>query len=383
MIKFLDLAAQYEALRPAMDAAIHGVLRDAAFIGGSRVKTFEQEFAAYTAAEHCVGVANGTDAIEIILEALALPPGSEVIVPANSFVGSSEPVTRAGLKVVFADADPETYAISVDDVERRITPRTKAIIAVHLYGQAAPMRELMALADRHGLAVIEDCAQAHGATYEGRHVGTLGHAAAFSFYPGKNLGAYGDAGAITTNDAALAKQCRMLANHGRVEKYNHLFEGRNSRLDGLQAAVLSVKLPHLQEWVDTRNHQAALYTRLLDGVGDIAVPRVRPGCRHAFHLYVIRTSYRDALARALGDAEIQTGVHYPIALPKLPAYAHLGQQHEAMFASAADEHVLSLPLGEHLRDGDIETVVNAIKGFFAGASRQPFAAHDAKTAQLA
>lgn len=383
MIKFLDLAAQYEVLRPAMDAAMQGVLRDAAFIGGSRVTAFEREFASYVAAEHCVGVANGTDAIEIVLEALALAPGGEVIVPANSFVGTSEPVTRAGLNVVFADADPGTYTISIADVERRITPQTKAIIAVHLYGQPAPMRELMALADHHGLAVIEDCAQAHGATYEGRAVGTLGTAGAFSFYPGKNLGAYGDAGAITTNDAALAKQCRMIANHGRVEKYNHLFEGRNSRLDGLQAAVLSVKLPHLQGWVDTRNRQAALYTRLLEGVGDVVVPRARPGCRHAFHLYVIRTAYRDALARALSDAEIQTGVHYPIALPKLPAYEHLGQQHEPMFANTADEHVLSLPLGEHLADRDIEHVVNAVASFFDGISRHPFAARDTKSTQPA
>jgi dTDP-4-amino-4,6-dideoxygalactose transaminase len=365
MIKFLDLAAQYESLRPQMDAAIQGVIQDAAFIGGSRVKTFEQEFARYLAVEHCIGVANGTDAIEIVLEALELPAGSEVIVPANSFVGSSEPVTRAGLKVVFADVDPTTYTLDPQDVARRITPRTKAIIAVHLYGQVAPMRELLALAEQHDLKIIEDCAQAHGATYDGRSVGTFGVAGAFSFYPGKNLGAYGDGGAITTNDAELAKQCRMIANHGRVEKYNHLFEGRNSRLDGLQAAVLSVKLRCLESWVETRNRQAALYTSGLEGTGDLVLPEVRPGSRHAFHLYVVRTARRDGLAQALAAAEIQTGVHYPIALPKLPAYAHLGQQHEAMFANEADGQVLSLPLGDHLLDQDIQQVIDACAEFFA------------------
>ena len=364
MIRFLDLAAQYEALRPQMDAAIQGVIQDAAFIGGSRVDAFEQEFARHVGASHCIGVANGTDAIEIILEALALPVGSEVIVPANSFVGSSEPVTRARLNVVFADVDPMTYTLDPVDVERRLTPRTRAIIAVHLYGQPAPIRELMGLADAYGLGLIEDCAQAHGAKYDDRAVGTFG-AGAFSFYPGKNLGAYGDAGAITTNDATFAKKCRMIANHGRVEKYNHLIEGRNSRLDGLQAAVLSVKLRCLDSWVDMRNRQAATYTRLLDGVGDLELPQVRSGCRHAFHLYVIRTARRDALASALSAAGIQTGVHYPIALPKLPAYASLGQQREPMFANEADRQVLSVPIGDHLVDDDIEQVADAIKGFFA------------------
>jgi dTDP-4-amino-4,6-dideoxygalactose transaminase len=368
MIKFLDLHAQYESLRPEMDAAMAAVIRDSAYINGPQVGSFERAFGAYIGSPHCIGVANGTDAIEIILEALALPPGSEVIVPANSFVGSSEPVTRAGLKVVFADVDPSTYVLDVADVRRRITKKTKGIVAVHLYGHPAPMTELMQLAREHDLKVIEDCAQAHGASIDGVSVGTLGHAGTWSFYPGKNLGAYGDAGAISTGDAELAKKSRMIANHGRVEKYNHLFEGRNSRLDSLQAAVLEVKLKHLDRWVATRNRQAAEYSRRLAGVGDLALPVIAKGARHAFHLYVVRTARRDALMKFLADAGVQTGIHYPIALPKLKAYESLGQQHEPMFSNRADTQVLSLPLGDHLGDGDLDHIAATIKAFFAKAA---------------
>ncbi|MBE0594453.1 MAG: DegT/DnrJ/EryC1/StrS family aminotransferase, partial [Gemmatimonadales bacterium] len=236
MIKFLDLYAQYLSIKPDIDAAIANTIRDSAFIGGAGVEGFESSFAAFQSAEHCVGVGNGTDAIEIIIEALGLPRRSEVIVPANSFIASSEAVTRSGCRVVFADVDPRTYLLDPEDVRRRITSRTSAIMAVHLYGQPADMDRLRGIASERGLRIIEDCAQAHGAEYRGRRVGTLGDAGSFSFYPGKNLGAYGDGGAITTNDAALARQCRMIANHGRIDKYNHEFEGRNSRLDGLQAA---------------------------------------------------------------------------------------------------------------------------------------------------
>lgn len=364
MIKFLDLHAQYESLRPEMDAAMAAVIRDSAYINGPQVGSFERAFGAYIGAPHCIGVANGTDAIEIVLEALALPPGSEVIVPANSFVGSSEPVTRAGLKVVFADVDESTYVLDMADVRRRITKKTKGIIAVHLYGHPAPMTELMQLAREHDLKVIEDCAQAHGATIDGASVGTLGHAGTWSFYPGKNLGAYGDAGAISTGDAALAKQSRMIANHGRVEKYNHLFEGRNSRLDSLQAAVLEVKLKHLDRWVATRNRQAAEYSRRLAGVGDLTLPVIAKGARHAFHLYVVRSARRDELMKFLADAGVQTGIHYPIALPKLKAYESLGQQHESMFSNRADTQVLSLPLGDHLSDRDLDHIAATIKAFF-------------------
>ncbi len=364
MIKFLDLQSQYRKLKPEIDAAIARVIEQAAFIGGEEVTGLEAEFAAYQGAQHAVGVANGTDAIEIILEAFALPAGSEVIVPANSFIASSEAVTRAGHKVVFADVDPVSYTLDIADVRRRITPRTRAIIVVHLYGHPARMDELLALAREHSLKVLEDCAQAHGAEFKNQRVGALGDAGAFSFYPGKNLGAYGDGGAIVTNDAALAKQCRMIANHGRVDKYDHRFEGRNSRLDGLQAAILRAKLPHLDGWVDQRNAIAQIYARELAGVGDLQLPSMAEGGRHAFHLFVVRSQQRDALAVHLKTQDIQTGVHYPIALPKLAAYDYIGQGSEPMFANQADRTLLSLPIGEHLSVAEAQGVVQAVRAFF-------------------
>lgn len=365
MIKFLDLYGQYQKIAGDMDAAIQRVIKNSSFIGGEDVKGFEAEFSAYQSAKHCIAVGNGTDAIEIILEAMAFEPGSEVIVPANSFIASSEAVTREGYRVVFADADPLTYTLNVADVERRITPKTRAIVAVHLYGQPADLAGLLALCDKHGLKLIEDCAQAHGAEFQGRRVGAIGHAGTFSFYPGKNLGAYGDAGAITTNDDTLALKCRMIANHGRTGKYDHSFEGRNSRLDGLQAAILRVKLPHLDTWLATRRRIAALYSEGLKDVGDLKLPTTAEGRLHSFHLYVIRTAERERLASFLNERGIQTGVHYPIALPKLAAYDYLGQGAEPMFANRTDKELLSLPMGDHLTDEDAQSVVAAVRAFFA------------------
>lgn len=367
MIKFLDLYAQYRSVQSDIDAAIADVIARTAFIGGPDVSGFERAFAAFQNVEHCVGVANGTDAIEVALEALALPPGSEVIVPANSFIASSEAVTRTGLKVVFADVDPVTYTLDIDDVRRRLTKNTSAVIAVHLYGHPCRMDELLEIAGEHDLRILEDCAQAHGAEYRGRRVGGIGHVATFSFYPGKNLGAYGDAGAITTNDEALAKRCRMIANHGRTGKYDHQFEGRNSRLDSLQAAILSAKLPHLDGWVDRRNELARTYVSELKVVGDLVLPVLPQDCRHGFHLFVIRTPRRDALAAFLKQRGIDTGVHYPIALPKLEAYAYLGQGDEDLFANRSDTTLLSLPIGEHLEVADVRKVAAAVRSFFEGS----------------
>ncbi len=369
MIKFLDLQSQYQSIRPEIDAAIADVILRSSFVGGEDVSEFERGFAAYQGVSHCVGVGNGTDAIEIVLEALALPRGSEVIVPANSFIASSEAVTRAGLRVVFADVDQRTYTLDPADVRRRITAKTSAIVAVHLYGQPCDMDELLAIASAHHLELVEDCAQAHGAEYRGRRVGGLGHAGTFSFYPGKNLGAYGDGGAITTNDPQLAKRCRMIANHGRVDKYNHEFEGRNSRLDGLQAAILRVKLRHLDAWVEHRNEVARSYSEGLAGVGDLVLPTTGANRRHAFHLFVVRSGRRDALAQYLKTQEIQTGVHYPIALPKLSAYAHLEQGREPAFAVASAGTLLSLPMGEHLDGSQVNEVCAAIRAFFAASSQ--------------
>lgn len=369
MIKFLDLYAQYLAIKPEIDAAIAQTIRDSAFVGGGGVERFESSFAAFQGAKHCVAVGNGTDAIEIIIEALGLPRGSEVIVPANSFIASSEAVTRAGCRVVFGDVDPATYLLDPSDVCRRITARTSAIMPVHLYGQPADMDRLRDAVAGHKLRIIEDCAQAHGAEYRGQRVGTLGDAGSFSFYPGKNLGAYGDGGAITTNDAELARRCRMIANHGRIDKYNHEFEGRNSRLDGLQAAILSAKLPHLESWIEARNRVAQLYLSGLSGIEGLTLPAVRPSVRHAFHLFVVRTAQRDELAEHLKRAGIQTGIHYPIALPRLTAYAYLGQGLEPMNANRMDAQLLSLPIGEHLDDADVRTVIDAVQAFFASPKR--------------
>lgn len=364
MIKFLDLHAQYRSIQPEIDAAIADVIARTAFIGGPDVVGFEKAFAAYQAVAHCIGVANGTDAIEIGLEALDLPKGSEVIVPANSFIASSEAVTRTGLKVVFADVDPETYTLDIADVRRRITPNTSAILAVHLYGHPCRMDELLEIARERGLKIVEDCAQAHGAEYRGQRVGGLGDFGAFSFYPGKNLGAYGDGGGITTNNEVLAQRCRMIANHGRTGKYDHQFEGRNSRLDALQAAILLAKLPYLDRWIERRNAVAQLYIDGLYGRGDLILPCRSKQVRHAFHLFVVRTESRDLLAAHLREANVETGVHYPIALPKLEAYRYLQQDQEHMFANRSDGQLLSLPIGEHLDECQVNHVTAAIANFF-------------------
>jgi dTDP-4-amino-4,6-dideoxygalactose transaminase len=367
MIKFLDLVAQYGTMQSEIDAAIHSVIADATYVGGPRVAAFEQAFAAYQHAAHGVGVANGTDALEIALEALALPPGSEVIVPANSFIASSEAVTRSGLKVVFADVDPASYTIDVADAAARITARTAGIIAVHLYGHPCDMDAVLGLARAHSLRVVEDCAQAHGAEYRGRRVGAIGDIGAFSFYPGKNLGAYGDAGAVVTNDAALATRCRMIANHGRVAKYDHQFEGRNSRLDALQAAILQVKLGHLDRWLLRRRAVADRYRHGLAGIAGLTLPRQAADVAHAYHLFVVRTAARGALMGALEARGIQTGIHYPIALPKLAAYDYLGQTDAPLRANQMDRELLSLPMGEHLSDDDVDAVIAGVKAFFGVA----------------
>jgi len=363
MIKFLDLSAQYQSIKPEVDQAIQAVINESAFIGGHYVKQFEKDFADYINAKYCVGVGNGTDAIEIAIEALDLPSGSEIIVPANSFIASSEAVTRQGHKVIFADADPESYVISVDDIKERITQKTKAIIAVHLYGHPCDMDPLIDLAKENSLYIIEDCAQAHGAEYRGKKVGSIGNIATFSFYPGKNLGAYGDGGAITTNDETLAIKCRMIANHGRIAKYDHEFEGRNSRLDGLQAAILRVKLKHLPTWTEQRIKIADLYSDLLKDEKNITLPVRKGWAKQVYHLFVIRTEKRDELKKYLGEQGVQTGIHYPKSLPKLKAYEYIGQAQEAMFANQSDTALLSLPIGEHLAEMDVMKVVEAIRAF--------------------
>lgn len=363
MIRFLDLVSQYRSLKSDIDAAIADTIENAAFIGGKALTQFETAFADFQQARYCVGVGNGTDSLEIILEAFDLPAGSEVIVPANTFIASSEAITRSGHRVVFADVDPNTYTLTLDTIMPHVTERTGAIMVVHLYGYPAALGPIMDFARARGIRVIEDSAQAHGAEIGGQRIGAIGDAGSFSFYPGKNLGAYGDGGAIVTNDTALAERCRMIANHGRLEKYDHLFEGRNSRLDGIQAAILLAKLPHLNDWVEQRNAIARTYIDGLTGVPGITLPTLPHNGRHAFHLFVIRTEQRDQLKAFLADQNIQVGIHYPVALPKLRAYEYLGQRDADMFANRVDSTLLSLPIGEHLTLEDAATVVSAIKAF--------------------
>jgi dTDP-4-amino-4,6-dideoxygalactose transaminase len=363
VIPLLDLRHQYEKIKHEIDKAIFAVINESAFVGGRYVQAFEERFAHYQQVKHCVGVGNGTDALEIALEVLLLPRGSEVLVPANSFIATAEAVTRSGHKVVFCDCDPDTYTLSVQDAANRVTPRTRAIIAVHLYGHPCDMEGIGELARKHDLRVVEDCAQAHGAEYKGKRVGGFSDIGTFSFYPGKNLGAYGDGGAIVTNDEGIAKKCRMIANHGRIDKYNHEIEGRNSRLDGLQAAILEVKLCHLDEWVETRRRVADRYIQELHDIQELILPRQREWARHAWHLFVIRTPKRDALQRFLRDNGIQSGIHYPISLPKLKAYSYLGQESESFFANKADSEILSLPMGEHLGESEIGAIARAVNRF--------------------
>jgi len=365
MVKFLDLKSQYYSIKSEIDKAIQNVIENSAFIGGEHVAQFEDSFSNYVGAGYCVGVGNGTDALEIAIEALDMPIGSEIIVPANSFIASSEAVTRSGHKVIFVDIDTESYVVSIEDLKKRITPKTKAIMAVHLYGHPCDMDELARIAKEYNLYIIEDCAQAHGAEYKGKRVGGIGDIATFSFYPGKNLGAYGDGGAITTNNLELSVQCRKIANHGRTAKYDHDFEGRNSRLDSLQAAILNVKLKYLDDWIDKRIQVADKYLLELDGVEDITLPVKQDWAKQAYHLFVIRTNRRDELKSYLAEKDIQTGVHYPISLPKLKAYQYTKQANDQMFANASDTLLLSLPIGERLTDKDIAHVTNTVKSFFS------------------
>jgi dTDP-4-amino-4,6-dideoxygalactose transaminase len=363
-VKFLDLRKQYQSLRVEIDHAIAEVFEASAFVSGPYVAKFEDEFARFQQVDHCIGCANGTDAIEIALEALNLPHDSEVIVPANTFIATSEAVTRAGHRVVFCDCDPESYTVGEKQIQAKLTARTRAVIVVHLYGQPCDMNGIMKLAQERNLKVIEDCAQAHGADVAGRRVGSIGALGTFSFYPGKNLGAAGDAGAVVTNDRLLAQKVRMIANHGRIAKYDHEFEGRNSRLDGLQAAILSVKLRHLEEWIRRRREIANHYYSSLACLDHLGLPARRNWGGHVFHLFVVRTKRRDELRRFLADRGIETGIHYPIALPKLKAYAYISQASDELCANLIDSELLSLPIGDHMSFDDAVEVSSACHRFF-------------------
>ncbi len=362
MVKFLDLKNQYDRIKEEIDNAIFSVINDTAFVGGKYVANFEQAFSDYIGTKHCIGVANGTDALEIAIKSLDLPANSEIIVPANSFIASSESVSNSGYKIRFCDNNPDNYTIDVNDIPNHINENTSAIIAVHLYGHPADMKKIQEIARENNLKIIEDCAQAHGAEYYGKKVGNFGDVATFSFYPGKNLGAYGDGGCIVTNDDDIAEKCRMMANHGSKEKYKHVFEGRNSRLDAIQAAILSVKLKYLDEWNQTRINSANLYNSKIQNT-HIILPIVEPYSKSVFHLYVIRTKNREKLISYLNSKHIQTGIHYPIALPNLEAYSYINQDSSKMNASLQESELVSLPMGDHLTEEMVLEVCKAINEF--------------------
>ena len=365
-IPFVDLYAQYLTIKEEIDAAIENVIRESAFIKGKYVEDFENLYKAKYNVKNCIGVANGTDAIYIILKMLGIGAGDEVITTAVSWVSTSETISLTGAKPVFVDIDPDYYTIDASKIEDKINKNTKAVIPVHLYGQPADIGSIKKICDQYGLYLIEDCAQAHFAEYDGKLAGTFGDAASFSFFPGKNLGAYGDAGAIITNNDDLAVKMRMYANHGALKKHEHYMEGINSRLDGIQAAILKVKLKYIDTWNNKRIEIAARYNDLLSDIDEIILPLPMQNTKHVFHLYVIRTKKRDELKNYLKDNNIMTAVHYPHALPNLPAYSYLRYNFSDFpVATQYQKEILSLPIYPELDDLQLFFVVNKIKKFFS------------------
>jgi dTDP-4-amino-4,6-dideoxygalactose transaminase len=362
-VPLVDLQEQYLLIKNEIDEAIERVISETAFILGEEVSAFEEGYARYCNAEYCVGVASGTAALHLALLACGVGPGDEVITTPFTFIATAEAIVYCGAKPVFVDIDPATYNIDPQKIEAAITERTKAIMPVHLFGQPADMDPILAVARRHGLTVIEDAAQAHGAEYRGKRVGTLGRVAGFSFYPGKNLGAYGDAGAVVTDDAAIAQRVHLLRDHGRESKYEHLEIGYGERLDALQAAILRAKLPHLEDWTEAKRRHAYRYNELLADCR-VTVPQELPGVRHVYHQYVIRVPARDELLEALKRKGIGAGVHYPLALHQQPALRYLGYQ-EGDFPAAeqASREVLSLPIFPELTPEQQEWVVASIQAF--------------------
>ena len=363
-IPFVDLFAQYQNIKDEIDTAISDVIATSSFIRGPHVDKFEQVFSDLMERKYCVSCANGTDALYIALKALRLRPGDEVIVPSHSWISTSETVTQAGGTVVFCDVEENTLTIDPEDIQAKITSNTVGIIPVHLFGQAADMDPVMAVARKSNLWVLEDCAQAHMARYKGKLVGTFGDAAAFSFYPGKNLGAMGDAGAVLTNQRDLAENMAKFARHGGLNKGEHLIEGINSRMDGLQAAILTVKLRYLAEWTRARQAVASRYNVLLSEVDSIHTPFTRENSEHVYHLYVVRHEFRDALADHLRADGIQTVINYPVALPFLPAYQRLMHKPKDFpVAYGAQSKILSLPIFPEMTESQIMTVVKSVHRF--------------------
>ncbi|OCK58342.1 DegT/DnrJ/EryC1/StrS family aminotransferase [Bradyrhizobium sp. LMTR 3] len=363
-VPYADLHLQYQTIKDEVDAAIAAVIRDSAFIRGPYVDAFEDAFAAAMEAKHCVSCANGTDALFIAMAALGVKEGDEVITTAHSWISTSAMITHAGGTVVFCDTDASTFTIDPLAIESAITPRTVGIIPVHLYGQSADMDAIMAIARKHQLWVIEDCAQSHMARYKDRQVGTFGNAATYSFYPGKNLGAMGDAGAVVTSDDGLAARMAMLGRHGGLTKHQHKIEGINSRLDGLQAAILSAKLRHLPQWTRARQSAAAIYDAGLNQIKDLEIPYVASNRTHVYHLYTIQHPHRDDLANHLRTNGVQTAINYPVALPFLEAYSRFDHRPEQFPNSHRQQgRILSLPMFAEITADQQNTVIELIHAF--------------------
>ncbi len=360
-IPLVGLKAQYATIQREVDAAIRRVVDNQSFILGKEVSDFENAFAQFIGATDAVGVASGTAALQLALEALGVGPGDEVIAPSHTFIATAEAISHTGAVPVFVDVDPDTYLIDPARVEAAITPRTRALIPVHLYGQPAPMAALLEIARRHRLAIVEDAAQAHGAEDQGGRCGILGDLGCFSFFPGKNLGAYGDAGAVTGKDPELLTKVRKLRNHGRLGKYEHELIGFGERIDALQAAVLGAKLPHLEAWTEARRSHARRYNELLSGC-DVVIPEERPGVRHVYHLYVIRVKGRDEVLARLESKGVEAGVHYPIPLHRQPAYRGLVPAGLSLpVTERLVGEIVSLPMYPELTDEQISYVAEAVK----------------------
>ena len=359
-VPFIDLRAQHRALKDEINQAIQRVMERADFALGEDVARFEEEFAAFCGTRYAVGVDCGLSALELSLRALGIGPGDEVIVPAHTFIATAAAVTFAGARPVLVDVNPDTYNIDVGQIEAAITPRTRGIIPVHLYGLPAEMDAILEIADRHGLVVVEDACQAHGAIYKGQRVGSLGHAGAFSFYPTKNLGGCGDGGIVVTNDEEVAERIRAMRNCGQREKYQHRLVPFNHRLDTLQAAILRVKLRYLEDWIEARRRNAALYTELLAGSG-IVTPTEVAYSRHVYHLYVVRTPRRDALRAYLREEGIGTAIHYPIPIHLQPFYANNGF-HRGQFPVTEQlcDEILSLPMFPEMTVEQVQYVAERV-----------------------
>ncbi|MAG08662.1 erythromycin biosynthesis sensory transduction protein eryC1 [Candidatus Woesearchaeota archaeon] len=362
-IPFVDLKIQYEAIMGEIDEAVKDIISNTAFVGCPKIDEFEKNFASSNEAKHAIGVNTGTDALFFVLKAMGVKAGDEVITVSNTFIATTETITRANAKVKFVDINKDTYEIDTELLEKAITPQTKVIIPVHLYGQMAEMDVIKEIADKHNLMILEDACQAHNAAFNNKKPGFYGDAAAFSFYPGKNLGAYGDAGAVVTDNDEIAEKIRLLRDHGRISKYEHLVEGFNSRMDGIQAAVLNVKLRHLEEWTEMRRKNARLYSELLKGT-DVVAQVEHSKAKHVYHLYVIRVKERDRLMDFLKSKGISTGIHYPIPLHLQPAYKYMNHK-EGDFPVTEEysKEIVSLPMFPELTEEQIKYTVDSIKEF--------------------